>query len=101
MITFRILHLEYITPSNGVVSVHWQGTKTTADAFAVLNGVLSLVPNPSDPSFVPYGSLTESIVISWVTSSFSTEELAKLETTLDAQLLMKNPQRLIGLPWIV
>ena len=54
----------------------------------------------SDPDFVPYEDLTESICIGWVQDSLGEENVESLESGLSVNLdEQENPTEAAGVPW--
>ena len=94
--------------SDGVVdTVHWivsatrpnpnvSGESYTASSY----GTQAFTADPSDPGFVPYNQLTETVCIGWVKDSFGPEVVAAMESGLSANLdEQENPTEAAGVPW--
>jgi len=90
-----IVNLER-TQDGGVVVAHWTATKTDGDLTANTYGTKSFTPDPESEGFTAFEDLTESMVVGW----FSDEEVAQIESVLDADLLAQaQPQVISGTPW--
>ncbi len=91
----NIVNLER-TQDGGVVVAHWTATKTDGDFTANTYGTKSFTPNPESEGFTAFEDLTESMVVSW----FTEEEVAQIESVLDADLESQaQPQVISGTPW--
>lgn len=87
----KIVQLERNT--DGVVVVHWTAEKTLDGLSAQSHGSESFVPDPNKLTYIPYDSLTEADVASWLNATAIEEEL-------NAQIRdANNPSRLVGVPW--
>jgi hypothetical protein len=67
-------------------------------------GTIEFVGDVNDPNFVPFENLTETTVLSWVTSTLGEEEITKIETEFETRLQERidkksNPEFLTGTPW--
>jgi hypothetical protein len=61
--------------------------------------LVSFTPDPSDPAYIPYESLTENDVIVWV---WGDVDKIKTEAALASKIAaQKNPPVQSGLPWEV
>ena len=91
----NIVNLER-TQDGGVVVVHWQATKTVEDLTANTYGTKSFTPDPESDGFTAFEDLTEETVVGW----FTEEEVAQIESVLDADLASQaQPQVISGTPW--
>lgn len=91
----NIVNLER-TQDGGVVVAHWTATKTVEDLTANTYGTKSFTPNPESDGFTAFEDLTEDAVVGW----FSDEEVAQIESVLDADLAAQaQPQVISGTPW--
>ena len=90
--------LEYTNDSDKAVMVaHWGCEVVDGDYSASSYGTCSFTPDPSDPSYVPYESLTENDVIVWV---WGQVDKMQTEAALTAQIEeQKNPTTETGVPW--
>lgn len=97
----KILDLVRQTQDGCVVMVYFSASKTKSDRTVSIESNVSLVnKDSSDPSFVPFDSLSEEQVVGWAKSSFGEENLVSLENELDE--LLDNPPKekfTMGLPW--
>jgi hypothetical protein len=92
-----IAQLERETETGGVTIVHWRATLTEGDYSASSYGTVGFTPDATDPSFVPFESLTEADVIAWVEAELDVEAItASLQANIDEQ---KAPKSVAGLPW--
>jgi hypothetical protein len=67
-------------------------------------GMVTLTGNASDPSFIPFGDLTETTIVQWVQDELGQEKIDEIESSALARLQAahdrkKNPEFLTGLPW--
>lgn len=91
----NIVNLER-TQDGGVVVAHWTATKTADDLTANTYGTKSFTPDPKSDGFTAFEDLTEDAVVGW----FSDEEVAQIESVLDADLESQaQPQVISGTPW--
>lgn len=97
MTTWTIATLERELSDGGVVVAHWRATAVDGDFSASSYGTCGFTPDPSDPSFVAYDSLTEADVIGWVQAELDQDAI---EASLAAQIEAdKNPTQAAGVPW--
>jgi len=53
-----------------------------------------------DADMIPFDELTEDVVVTWVQHKLTGEQVATIETALQAQLdEQQSPTRASGLPW--
>lgn len=91
----NIVNLER-TQDGGVVVAHWTASKVDGDYEAKSYGTKSFTPDPDAEGFTAFEDLTEELIVGW----FSDEEVAQIESVLDADLLAQaEPQVIAGLPW--
>ena len=97
----KIAQLERQLPDGACIAAHWTATKKDGDYTASSYGSIGLpAKDPSDPTFVPYGNITEAQAVEWVKSAMGEEVLTSLEASLDAQIeAQKNPVKANGVPW--
>ena len=103
MATFNwsIANTERYLDTGGVFVVHWRVTAEETvgeDTFtASAYGTVGFTPDPDDPSFVAYDSLTEADVLAWVHAEVDQEATeAALTAKIEAD---KNPVTGSGMPW--
>jgi hypothetical protein len=98
---WNIFQLERHLADGLVITVHWEATKNVEGASARVYGSVGLPPKePTDPSFVPFDELTPEIVIAWVQAQLGEDEVASIESSLDAQIEAQlHPVNASGLPW--
>ena len=106
MTTWTISTLERELSDGGVVVAHWRATAsetvgTNDDAVtysASSYGTCGFTPDPSDPSFVAYDSITEDMALSWCWDNGVDKDAT--EASLAAKIeLDKNPTKGVGVPW--
>ena len=91
----NIVNLER-TQDGGVVVAHWTATKTVEDLTAKTYGTKGFTPDPESDGFTAFEDLTEDAVVGW----FTEEEVAQIESVLDADLeAQAQPQVISGTPW--
>ena len=91
----NIVNLER-TQEGGVVICHWTASKVDGEFEAKTYGTKGFTPDPESDSFTAFEDLTEELIVGW----FSDEEVAQIESVLDADLLAQaEPQVIAGLPW--
>ena len=106
MTTWTISTLERELADGGVVVAHWRATATETvgagdDAVtysASSYGTCGFTPDPSDPSFVAYDSITEDMALGWCWANGVDKDAT--EASLAAKIeLDKNPTKGVGVPW--
>ena len=106
MTTWTISTLERELADGGVVVAHWRATATETvgagdDAVtysASSYGTCGFTPDPSDPSFVAYDSITEDMALGWCWANGVDKDA--IEASLAAKIeLDKNPTQGVGVPW--
>lgn len=91
----NIVNLER-TQDGGVVVAHWTASKVDGELEAKTYGTKSFIPDAESEGFTAFEDLTEELIVGW----FSDEEVAQIESVLDADLLAQaEPQVIAGLPW--
>ena len=92
----NIVNLEREPQNNGVLVAHWTATKTAEDLTANTYGTKGFTPDPESEGFTAFEDLTEEVVVGW----FNEEEVAQIESVLDADLeAQAQPQVISGTPW--
>ena len=96
--TWTISTLERNTADGGVIVAHWRATDVDGDYSASSYGTCGFSPDASDPSFVAYDSLTESVVLQWCWDNGVDKDAteASLAANIESQ---KNPVSASGVPW--
>jgi L-aminopeptidase/D-esterase-like protein len=93
-ITWTISQLDRRTSDGFVTTAHWRATAVDGDHSASIYSTCSWAD--VQPT-VPYASLTEQQVLTWVWESV---DKAATEAALAAQIaLQKNPVSAAGVPW--
>jgi hypothetical protein len=96
--TWTISTLERELSDGGVIVAHWRATDVDGDYSASSYGTCGFSPDPSDPSFVAYDSLTESQVLDWCWANGVDQDA--IEASLAAKIESdKNPTQANGVPW--
>ena len=91
----NIVNLER-TQDGGVVVAHWTASKVDGELTASTYGTKSFTPDAESEGFTAFEDLTEELIVGW----FSDEEVARIESVLDADLLAQaEPQVISGTPW--
>ena len=98
MVTWTISTLERTLADGGVTVAHWRATDVDGDYSASSYGTCGFSPDPSDPSFVAYDSLTEAEVLQWCWDNGVDKDAT--EASLAAKIVAdKNPVSAAGVPW--
>ena len=94
---WTIANLERNVADGGVVVAHWRCEVVDGDYSASSYGTCGFSPDPSDPAYIPFESLTEADVLAWVYESVDKDAT---EAALAANIAdQKAPQSVSGLPW--
>jgi hypothetical protein len=97
MTTWTISTLERELSDGGVVVAHWRATLVDGEHSASSYGTCGFTPDPSDPSFVAYDSITEDMALNWCWAELDKDAI---EASLAAKIeLDKNPTKGVGVPW--
>ena len=98
MTTWTISTLERELSDGGVVVAHWRATAVDGDYSASSYGTVGFTPDPSDPSFVAYDSITEEMALGWCWANGVDKDATEssLQSNIDLQ---KNPVTADGVPW--
>ena len=105
MATWTIATLERdLQPADmdgAVVVAHWRANASESvgeETFsASAYGTVGFTPDPTTPGYVPYGDLTEEMVLGWVWETVVQEATeAALATDIEAQ---QHPTTADGVPW--
>ena len=97
MTTWTISTLERELSDGGVVVAHWRATLVDGEHSASSYGTCGFTPDPSDPSFVAYDSITEDMALGWCWAELDKDSI---EASLAAKIeLDKNPTQGVGVPW--
>ena len=91
----NIVNLER-AQDGGVVICHWTASKTDGEFEAKTYGTKGFTPDSDAEGFTAFEDLTEEVVVGW----FNEEEVAQIESVLDADLESQaQPQVISGTPW--
>ena len=97
MTTWTISTLERELSDGGVIVAHWRASAVDGDFSASSYGTCGFTPDPSDPSFVAYDSITEEVALGWCWGELDKDAIeASLAANIEAQ---KNPTQGNGVPW--
>jgi len=90
--------LERTLADGGVTVAHWRCTAVDGDYSASSYGTCGFSPDPSDPSFVAYDSLTETDVLQWCWDNGVDRDATEASLTANIES-QKNPVSGSGVPW--
>ena len=97
MTTWFIVNMERYTDTGGVWNVHYRCEAVDGDYSASSYGTCGFTPDATDPAYIPFESLTESDVLSWVYAAVDKDAVeAGLTANIEDQ---KAPKTEAGLPW--
>jgi len=98
MTTWAISTLERELSDGGVIVAHWRATLVDGEHSASSYGTCGFTPDPSDPSFVAYDSITEDMALGWCWANGVDKDAteASLQANIDGQI---NPTTADGVPW--
>lgn len=98
--TWSIDNVRRNTADGGVITIYW---RCTANGVTDKRGLelykassLTVVPDPSSADFVPYGDLTESIVLSWVRDEIGSDVEEEMTEAFSAYV---EENTSTGVPW--
>ena len=106
MANWTIGNLERNLSDGGVTIAHWRvsesetvGTGDDAVTYSASSyGTCGFTPDPSDPSFVAYDSITEDMALGWCWANGVDKDA--IEASLAAKIEAdKNPTQGVGVPW--
>jgi len=86
MITIKLLERDATT--GGVTRAHWEAV----DGEVSIAGTSDFTPDPSAEGFVPYDSLTEEVVLSWI-------DVSGIESALADKVAEVADETAAGVPW--
>jgi hypothetical protein len=96
--TWSVAQLERHTADGIVFTVHYTVNAEDGTYSSGAYGSLGLEAPESDP--IPFGDLTEGVVVGWVKDAFGAEKVAEIEAALQGQLDEQHaPTKAQGLPW--
>ena len=94
---WQISQMERTLADGGVIVAHWRATAVDGEHSASSYGTCGFTPDPSDPSFVDYDSITEDMALGWCWAELDKDAI---EASLAAKIeLDKNPTKGVGVPW--
>jgi hypothetical protein len=97
--TWRVANLERETSDGYVFTVHY--TVDAADGTYTAGAYGSAGLERAEGEMVPYSSLTEEQVVSWVKDKLGAEAVTNVEAALLSQLTEQHqPTKATGLPWV-
>ena len=97
MTTWTIAQLERNTADGNVVVAHWRCEAVDGDYSASSYGTCGFTPDPTDPAYIPFESLTEADVLEWVYAAVNKDAIEfNLAANIEEQ---KTPKTEVGLPW--
>lgn len=92
-----IEQMERLLSEGGVVTAHWRASALDGPYYATIYGSVGFTPNPTSPTFKPYGLLTQEDVLAWLWGQVKKEEIE--QQLLNSIELQKAPKTATGLPW--
>lgn len=93
----EIKNLERNVADGGVTVIHYGISVVDGEYSASSYGTVSVTPDPTAESFIPYDQLTEADVVGWVEAAI---DVPAIESALTANIAeQKNPTSEAGLPW--
>ena len=96
--TWKVANLERETSDGYVYQVHWVLNAEDGTYTAGAYGSVGL--QRPETELIPFDSLTEELVVSWVKDHFGAEKVTEIEAALQAQLDEKHaPSKAAGVPW--
>lgn len=98
---WTISQLDRALPDGVVLTAHWRVSKLQDGHSGSVYGTVSFpAKDPADPTFIPYGQLTEAQVIQWVKDAMGADTVAAHEANVQGQIeRQKNPTTATGTPW--
>jgi hypothetical protein len=101
--TWKISQLERLCETGEIQTVHYVVDARTEDLAYSAGAYGSLGLDPADPgSMIPFASVTEDEVLTWVKHKLTGEKVAEVEAALQKQLdEQRTPTVAQGLPWAV
>ena len=101
MTTFKISTLERDTADGFVTVAHWTATQTDGEFTASTYSTVSFTKT-DDVNLIPFDSLSEAQVLSWVTDSIGADGVEAIDKALVASISeQKAPKKATGTPWNV
>jgi len=83
--------------AGGVIVAHWRATLVDGEHSASSYGTCGFTPDPSDPDWVAYDSITQDMALGWCWAELDKDAI---EASLAAKIeLDKNPTKGVGVPW--
>lgn len=100
VVAWSIDQLERRPEDGAVIVAHWRLKVSEDEVFAQAIGLQKFTPNPNDPNFVPFESLTEEQVVGWVKDEMGDGHVAALEAKVSSDVDdQKVPAVIPGVPW--
>jgi len=89
----NITQIERCLPENIIMEVWFTSSKSEGDITAHINESIKFIRDENSAPMVDYDSVTEEMVLGWITNT-------DLEERLDFEInKLKNPATSKGLPW--
>jgi hypothetical protein len=92
----KINQLERDASDGTVTTVHWTATLIQGEHTAFSYGSIGFIRDEDSSTFIPFDSLTEEIVVGWVTAQLDTDLEASLQKQLEEMI---TPTSISGIPW--
>jgi hypothetical protein len=99
--TWKVAQLERLCETGEIQTVHYTVDARSEDLAYSAGAYGSLGLDPADPgSMIPFASVTEDEVLTWVKHKLTGEKVAEVEAALAQQLSeQRSPTVAQGLPW--
>jgi hypothetical protein len=99
--TWTINQLERLAQTGEIQTVHYSVAACSEDQVYASSAYGSLGLDPADPdNMIPFASVTEAEVVSWVQAKFGEEKVAEIQAALSQQIEdQRAPKVAQGLPW--
>ena len=102
--TWKVSAMDYAVSQDGlsnvVTTVHWRVSKEDENGNTGSSYGTQGLPAPDPSNFVEWDNLDEFTVLSWTTNEMGDEQVASIESGIDAQIAEQaNPTNGTGVPW--
>tara|TARA_B100000575_G_scaffold26496_1_gene17920 strand:+ start:3418 stop:3732 length:315 start_codon:yes stop_codon:yes gene_type:complete len=85
--------------SDVVTTIHWTASDADGEHTGSSYGAVGLAEADSG-SFTAYADITKETAIAWAKAALGSDEVARIETSIAAQITeSKTPTRFTGTPW--
>ena len=98
--SWKVNNLERTVVDGVVYVVHYSVSAADDTYQAGAYGSVGLNTPVEGYTVIPYGDLTEEVVVGWVKSILGAEQVTSVEAQLQAQLdEQRTPSKAVGVPW--